>query len=191
MHVFKSSYNSMMSSSTTIALLYTLCLHFLAFSCVLFSSLFYMPFTLLSSFSLCFKALMTYHSLFVTFTMYCFFSLCFLFIYKNIHFFSNSTLTSYLCVLQVFLWHVFRKYVLQFLLPTPTPTVSLKQQFLLQPKNYWLRPAVCHKIFYMTSMLCPSSSISCRLLKIFFNILILKSINFRVIRRKGLCNYSM
>ena len=82
MRVFKSSYNSMMSSSTTIALLYTLCLHFLAFSCVLFSSLFYMPFTLLSSFSLCFKALMTYHSLFVTFTMYCFFSLCFLFLFS-------------------------------------------------------------------------------------------------------------
>lgn len=182
----------MMSSSTTIALLYTLCLHFFAFSCVLFSSLFYMPFTLLSSFSLYFKALMTYHSLIVTFTMYCFFSSVLSFyLQKYSIFFSNSTLASYLCVLQVFLWNVFRKYVLQFLLPTPTPTVSLKQQFLLQPKNYWLRPAVCHKIFYMTSMLCPSSSISCRLLKIFFNILILKSINFRVIRRKGLCNYSM
>lgn len=96
MRMFKSSYNSMMSSSTTIALLYTLCLHFFAFSCVLFSSLFYMPFTLLSSFSLYFKALMTQHSLIVTFTMYFFFFLCAFFLFTKIFYFFQQLYFSQL-----------------------------------------------------------------------------------------------
>lgn len=55
------------------------------------------------------------------------------------------------------------------MLPSPPPHLSYLYRATLhsQPKSYWLRPAVCHKIFYMTSMLCPSASISCGLLKIF------------------------
>lgn len=53
--------------------------------------------------------------------------------------------------------------------PSPPPPLSSLYRATLpfQPKSYWLRPAVCHKIFYMTSMLCPCASISCELLKIF------------------------
>lgn len=123
----------MMSSSTTIALLYTLCLHFFVFPVCFGSSLLYAFHPSEQFFSLLrhYGCLLSYcHFYDVLF----FFPLCFLFyLQKYSIFFSNSTLASYLCVLQVFLWNVFRKYVLQFLLPTPTPTVSLKQQFLLQP----------------------------------------------------------
>lgn len=173
-------------------LLYTLYLHFIAFSCLLYSSFFYMPFTLLSSFSLYFQALMTYHSLIATFMIYCSFSFCSLFIYENILFFQQLYFNQLsLCPSGIHLECIQKICVAVSPAYSHPHPVSLKQQFLFQPKNYWLRPAVCHKIFYMTPMLCPSSSISCRLLKIFSNILILKSINFRVIRRKGLCNYSV